>query len=671
MKQNSKNLIIKTAWKISVIIILMIPFSGFSQEMLPYSQVGEKIDACGNACRTNHISQKSVNSLMNDYDIIYTKLDIEALNESSYINGNVLIRGLVTADLMNAFCIGLSNNMNIEQVLFNGNATAFTHENDEITVELDVELQKGEEFSTTIVYSGNGYDENEYAGGFYFTEDDDDFNYQPLSFSFTQPFGADLWFPCKQDLTDKIDSLDIYITTASSYKVSANGLLKNTIDLGDNKTRYEWETRYPTAYYLVVFNIFNYEENNFYTQPDNMDEPILIQNFMVDQNHINSMKETLDKTAGAMNLYSTLLGPYPFKDEKYGHSIWGKGFGMEHQTMTSMPYSIDFRRLSHELSHQWFGNSTTCATWQDIWLNEGFASYFDYLALKLLVSESSGENRMLYYHNKAMTNRYGSVYVPDDYATDASRIFDYKMSYCKGAAVVKMLRFELQDDEVFWQSLRNYLEVFKDSAASTDEFREIVEETSGKDFEYFFNQWIYGEGYPKYSGLWYQKNDSLFLKINQFASYPSQTQFFDMLMQYKVNFEGGDTVILLRQGQKTQKFGFPFNHTVTGVDIDPFNEVLNEDYGLTELDVSGISSFLKPECTVFPNPFSEKLNILFDEENTENTYIKIFDISGKLVLRENTNMQTAEISTDKLRSGIYILEVRNGDRTYRERLVRR
>ena len=270
-----------------------------------------------------------------------------------------------------------------------------------------------------------------------------------------------------------------------------------------------------------------------------------------------------------------------------------------------------------------------------------------------------------------MTNRYGSVYVPDDYATDASRIFDYKMSYCKGAAVVKMLRFELQDDEVFWQSLRNYLEVFKDSAASTDEFREIVEETSGKDFEYFFNQWIYGEGYPKYSGLWYQKNDSLFLKINQFASYPSQTQFFDMLMQYKVNFEGGDTVILLRQGQKTQKFGFPFNHTVTGVDIDPFNEVLNEDYGLTELDVSGISSFLKPECTVFPNPFSEKLNILFDEENTENTYIKIFDISGKLVLRENTNMQTAEISTDKLRSGIYILEVRNGDRTYRERLVRR
>lgn len=653
-----------------ILLVLLIPFLSYTQSFVPYASIGEKIDACGNIHQHNNLKQIAFNSLMQDYDVVYTKLDIETDNSSAHIEGVALIKAIVTADLMNSFCIGLSNNMVVESVQYNGAVIDFVHTDDELTVDLDVSANLAETFTVTIIYSGNGHDQNNYAGGLHFVEDQGNFNYQPLTYSFTQPFGASVWFPCKQDLTDKIDSLDIYITTTSSYKVSANGILKNTIELDDNKIRYEWETRYPIAYYLVAFNIFDYVEYNFYTQPENMDSPIFIQNFMVDQNHIDKMKEEIDKTHDAMNLYSNLLGPYPFKDEKYGHSIWGKGYGMEHQTITSMPYKIDFRRLSHELSHQWFGNSTTCATWQDIWLNEGFASYLDYLALKLLASDASGENRMLYYHNKAMTNPYGSVYVPDDYAADASRIFDYKMSYCKGAAVVKMLRFELQNDELFWQILNNYLAKFKNSSATTDEFRTVVEETSGHDFEYFFDQWIYGEGYPKYQGLWYQKNDSLFVKISQYASYPSKTSFFKMLMQYKVKYNGGDTLLLLSQEKAHQKFSFPFMHEVISVEIDPFNEVLNEDNGIKELDVSGIGNNLSLECLVYPNPFFNEIHINLNEEHNMPISIKVFDMSGRLVLQETVQQQSIILDAMSLKSGAFSIEIRNGDKYLRQTLIK-
>ena len=652
------------------IAILLLPFLSFAQSFVPYATFGEKIDACGNTHQHRNLKQIEVNPLMQDYDINYIKLDIETENSSDYIEGIAFIKAIVTADLMNSFCISLSSNMNIESVQFNGAVTDFMHTDDELIVELDVPVHSGETILVTVVYKGSGHDEVDYAGGLHFVEDQGNFNYQPLTYSFTQPFGADLWFPCKQDLTDKIDSLDIYITTPSSFKVSANGILKDAVELGNNKIRYEWETRYPTAYYLVAFNVFDYVEYNFYTQPENMDSPIFIQNFMVDQDHVDAMKEEIDKTSDAMNLYSTLLGHYPFKDEKYGHSIWGKGFGMEHQTITSMPYNIDFRRLSHELSHQWFGNSTTCATWQDIWLNEGFASYFDYLALKLLASDASGENRMLYYHNKAMTNPYGSVYVPDEYATDASRIFDYKMSYCKGAAVVKMLRFEFQDDELFWEILHNYLAEFKNSSATTNQFRTVVEETSGRDFGYFFEQWIYGEGYPKYQGLWYQKNDSLFIKVSQFASFPSKTPFFKMLMQYKIKYEGGDTLLLFTQEQGHQKFNFPFAHKVKSIEIDPFNEVLNEDKGIKELDVSGVEKHLILECLVYPNPFSNKIRIDLNEEQKMPTSIQIFDVSGRLVMQETTQHQSIILNSMGLKPSVYFIEIKNGSKYLKQTLIK-
>lgn len=652
------------------LVISILPFTTNGQ----YSSSNEKNEVCNHIKSFNGGQEIEGNPLLNDYDITFTKIDIETENNSDYISGFAIVEGLVTVDLFNTFCIELSSGMTVDSVLLDGVSVSFTHVNDEILVDLDVPSQSGESFSATIYYNGLGNDNSNYAGGLHHLSDEPIFNFEPLTYSFTQPFGAFLWFPCKQLLSDKIDSLHVFITTGSSYKVSSNGLLTNEVDLPDNKKRYEWKTRYPTAYYLVAFNVFNYSEYNFYSHPDGFTDSIFVQNFMVDQNHMNAMQEELDRTNDAMNLYCNRMGMYPFVDEKYGHSIWGKGFGMEHQTMTSMPYNIDFRRLSHELSHSWFGNSVTCATWQDIWLNEGFATYLDYLALKLIISDEVGEARMLFYNNRAMTNPYGSVYVPEEDENNASRIFNYNLTYCKAGSVVKMLRFELQDDDMFWQILNNYLAEYKNSSATTQEFQTIVEETTGSDYDYFFDQWIYGQGYPTYDGWWYQLGDTLHMKVNQHTSFTSVTPLFKMLMQYQLNFtDGSDTLIYLYQEVKNQTFKMYMPSPMDGFIIDPNNETMNKGTELVEIDPPlAIESFDKIDLIVYPNPFFSELKLSFPDGNADQYVITLYDVIGKKVFYDLNPPENNEyiINTSDLKTGIYYLEVKSDNGIYGQKLVK-
>lgn len=652
------------------IVVSLLPFTSYGQ----YSLSNEKIDACSHIKNINGAQGIDFNPLLGEYDITFTKIDIETENASDYISGYAYVEAKVTADLLNTFCIELSSGMTVDSVLFDDINVEFTHIDDEILVDLDIPSQNEELFSATIYYNGSGNDNTNYAGGLHHLSSEAIFNFEPLTYSFTQPFGAFLWFPCKQVLTDKIDSLHVFITTNSSYKVSSNGLLTNEVQLPDNKIRYEWKSSYPTAYYLVAFNVFNYAEYNFYSYPDGFTDSILIQNFMVDQDHINAMQDELDKTNDAMNLYCNRMGLYPFVDEKYGHSIWGKGFGMEHQTMTSMPYNIDFRRLSHELSHSWFGNSVTCGSWRDIWLNEGFATYLDYLALKLIISDEVGEARMIYYNNLAMTNPYGSIYVPEEDENNASRIFNYQLTYCKAGSVVKMLRFELQDDDLFWQILNNYLIAFKNGSALTQDFLTMVEETSGSDFDYFFDQWIYGQGYPTYDGWWYQLDDTLHMKVNQHTSFTSVTPLFKMLMQYQLNFtDGSDSLIFLYQEVKNQIFKMYMPNPVEGFIIDPNNETLNKGTELVEIDPPlTVESLDKININVYPNPFFNELKISFIDGKSDNYIVTLYDVIGKKVFYDLNPPENDEyiIYTTDLKTGIYYLEVRSDHGIYSQKIVK-
>ncbi|MEN8228554.1 MAG: M1 family aminopeptidase [Bacteroidota bacterium] len=644
---------------ICLITVLLISINGaFGQSVLLTNPLHEKCDEFCSGINSAHIRTSSAhNPLMDQYDITFTKLDLVTEFDTTFIQGYAEIVGRVAMDPLTSFCIGLSSDMNIDSILINGSRVSFDHINHEIIAKMNPAIPAGASFETVIYYGGDGYDADGYEGGLYHGL----YEGKQYAFTFSAPFGATAWFPCKQVLEDKIDSLHIFVTTPSDYKTASIGLLTASVNLDNGTTRHEWKTRYPIAYYLVGLNIYDYEEYNFYTHPDGWDDSIFIQNFMLSQGHINLMKEELDKTHCAMNLYCNLFGPYPFKEEKYGHAIWGKGFGMEHQTLTSMPITIDFRRLSHELAHQWFGNLVTCGTWQDIWLNEGFATYFDYLALKLLDSEEAGNSRMSYYHDKALSSNQGSIYVPAGDAGNASRIFEYYLTYCKAGAVVQMLRFEINNDELFWNALRNYLDEFRDSTAITEDLNRVINETTGEDYNWFFEQWIFGQGFPTYSGNWYQKNDTLTLIINQSASSPRHTPLFRMRMPYRIQYDGGDTMIHLVQTQNSQEFNIPMTHGVLNVEIDPHNEVLNKQNGLTEIDVTSTESLYTNIFNVYPNPFSDQITIATGSGSASGFQVEIYDLLGKKVKTEQTEQPEIIIHTDLFETGIYMVVIRSAE----------
>ena len=148
-----------------------------------------------------------------------------------------------------------------------------------------------------------------------------------------------------------------------------------------NKLRYEWKSNYPIAYYLISFAVSEYQEYNIYAHPAGMGgDSLLIQNFIYDApGCLDYYKAGIDETVGMVELFSDLYSLYPFHQEKYGHCLTAIGGGMEHQTMSTMG-NFNFGLVAHELGHMWFGDNVTCATWSDIWINEGFATYTDYLA---------------------------------------------------------------------------------------------------------------------------------------------------------------------------------------------------------------------------------------------------------------------------------------------------
>ncbi len=233
----------------------------------------------------------------------------------------------------------------------------------------------------------------------------------------------------------------------------SQGLLTNVSVLDNNQLRYEWKSNYPIAYYLISFAVSDYQEYNIYAKPEGLEnDSILVQNFIYNHpNYLNSYKTNIDATAPMIELFSDLYAMYPFKDEKYGHCITQLGGGMEHQTMSTMG-GFSFGLVAHELGHMWFGDNVTCATWSDIWVNEGFATYTDYLANEKLISWNAGQNFMISTQNNVMSQSGGSVYVPPSEATPDNiwRIFSGRLSYDKGAAIIHVLRHELNDDDLFF-----------------------------------------------------------------------------------------------------------------------------------------------------------------------------------------------------------------------------
>jgi aminopeptidase N len=508
-------------------------------------------------------------NLMNKYDINYLKLDLTVTPNSAYIAGSCTYQ-LKTTTSLDSLAFEFRQNMIVDSVKIDQQAVNFYRSNDHIYVAFATPVAAATALTVTYFYRGTVAD-----GIFY-----DNANGLIFTATVSESYEAREWFPAKQLLDDKIDSTDIWLTTSNGYMAGSNGLLKAVIPLANNTSQYRWSTHYPMNYYMPCFSVGNYTEYNTYAKPAAMNgDSVLIRNYIENNSSfIASVKPNLDKTTVFLEKMSDLYGLYPFYREKYGHLQADIGGGMEHQTMTTIS-TFNLSVIAHELGHQWFGDDVTCGSWGDIWLNEGMATYTEYLMREKIpaIWTTSASSLMSIIHQNVMSAPGGSVYIPAANQYDENRIFNQRLSYYKGAAVVHNLRFEMQDDSAFFHTLQSYINARANGFAITSDFKAIAEQVSGKNFTDFFNQWIYGEGYPIYSISYYQQDaDTLVLRINQTTSSPTITPLFKGLMEYKIVAAAGDTTVLLNQNTNQQTFKFKYTKgTPTSIVVDPNNWVIN------------------------------------------------------------------------------------------------
>lgn len=588
----------------------------------------------------------------NTYDFQYARCEWNINPAVRFISGNVTAYFAPRAAGFSSIQFDMDSALVVDSIIYRGNTLAHTRPtNSLLEIQFASALPATISDSLTIYY--HGIPPNNGLGSFEQT----DHNGTPIIWTLSEPYGAKEWWPTKQDLNDKIDSIDIIVTTPPGNKVGSNGILISETTTGTEK-KMHWRSRNPIAAYLVAIAVTNYTAYSHQAQLTN--GPLEILNYVYPEDLADAQLGT-PATTEIIEFYDSLFIPYPFDDEKYGHAQFGWGGGMEHQTMSFMGAFV-YPLIAHECAHQWFGNHVTCGSWEDIWLNEGFATYLEGLTIERFQPQGLWDYWKVLRINNITSQPDGSVFCTD--TNDIGRIFNGRLSYDKGAYLVHMLRWQL-GDSAFFQGLRNYL---SDSAlaggyARTSDLKAHLEATSGQNLTRFFNMWLYGEGYPSYQLAWNQQGNQVNLTVNQTTSHPS-VPFYEMPIPVRFEGNGRDTTLRLNHTFSGQSFVLTIPFKVNKVVFNPGLWILsaqNQVIGLRE-------NAMAANLMIYPNPVHDELTIDGLEESNLLQQVIITDMMGKTISKHSVNSYSPKIKVDVegLRRGIYLIHFKMENGLYRQ-----
>lgn len=576
-----------------------------------------------------------------NYDITYHKLEFTVDPAITNITGKVTTTFTALSNL-STVTFDLDDNLTVTSVTQNGNSVSFTqNSNDELVITLENSLNQGNSTSVSISYNGNPKSSG--FGSFEFNNH----NGTPILWTLSEPYGALGWWPCKQDLNDKIDEIDVYITAPEQYTSVSNGLQQSTtINAGQKTTHFKHQ--YPIPAYLIAIAVTNYQ--TYSHTVSNNGNPFPIVNYVYPES-LTSAQNSTEVTIDIMNHFIDLFGKYPFENEKYGHAQFGWGGGMEHTTVSFMG-SFNRNLIAHELAHQWFGNKVTCGSWKDIWLNEGFATYLSGLTVEHLDGETAFKSWRNATINSVTSATDGAVYLSDIDTTSVGRIFNGRLSYNKGAMVLHMLRKKLGDTN-FFKGLKNYLSDanLAYGYAKTTDLIAHLESVSNLDLEEFFNDWVYNQGYPSYNLAWNQTStNTIQIELNQTQSHNS-VSFFEANVPIRLQGSNNEVLdVILNNTNSNQTFIENVNFTVNSVDLDPDFHLISKNNSIT-LSLENTSYLLK-NIEVFPNPINDILTIKTSKNISINKTF-IYSSLGKEILKSNKN----KINLSQLSTGIYFIKI--------------
>lgn len=594
-----------------------------------------------------HVDDRNLqNSADNRSDIRYCRMHWTVDPILKFIQGEVMTV-FEPLETLNSLAFDFSQVLTMDSIRFHGQNLGFLRNGDVITVQFPASLPAFLPDSLQFFYQGaptstgfGSFEVNTHEGA-------------PVLWTLSEPYGAMEWWPCKQSLLDKIDSIDVFITHPAQYKAASNGLLQSETSTNGWTTAH-WKHRYPIAAYLVCMAVSNYEVFSV-DAPFGADTTKIL-NYVYPES-LDAAQTGVEESVAAMQLYNQLFGLYPFQEEKYGHTQFGWGGGMEHQTMTFVG-NFGYDLLVHELAHQWFGDKVTCASWQDIWLNEGFATYLTGLCYNFLRPqywEIYKADRI----NKATLEPDGSVWVED--TSSVSRVFSSRLTYAKGAMLLHMLRWKM-GDTAFFTGVRNYI---NDPAlvygyARTGQLKAHLEASSGLDLDEFFADWFYGKGFPSYQVSWAKSSSNeVRIKLEQSSSNAS-VSFFEMPVDVKLTDEVHDTILVLDHVFSGQIFSANLSFSPTELIFDPELWLLSRNNLIQE---EGFNGLPLPEISldVLPNPAAGDFTLRIKTNDNESATITLWSADGKQVLQQNQYLlpgfNNVTVAAATLPAGAYALRV--------------
>lgn len=385
-------------------------------------------------------------------------------------------------------------------------ATAFEHRGAKLWVSLPGWLPVGTRMVAALDYEGHPREavNAPWDGGFTWSKTKDG---QPWIATSVQGQGADLWWPCKDHPSDKVESFTLRIRVPKGLVVAANGKLIEVLDHDDGTRTYHWHTAFPISNYNMALNIAPYDTltTNY---PSVSGEIVPVTYWVLPENRAKGEK-LLPEILEHLNFYERVLGPYPFRGEKYGVAETPH-LGMEHQSIIAYgnkyrggPHGYDWLH-HHELGHEWWGNLVTAEDWRHLWIHEGLCTY-----MQALYAEER-EGLMAYHHALYENRRHISnqhALVPEK--PTGIEVMDRDVGndvYYKGAWVVHMLRYLIGPDQTR-TVLRRFayptpeMEKLTDGSAcrfvSTADFVREAERVSNRDLDWLFDFYLNQPKLPK------------------------------------------------------------------------------------------------------------------------------------------------------------------------------
>ncbi len=571
------------------------------------------------------------------YDVYHYNLEIRFDPSDESVDGHVDMSLVATDDQLTEIYLNLRNNMSVDAVQVEGvSATWSFNGTDNLIIDLPQALNSGDSATVGIDYHGQPVQGGSLGALFWDTHSGTE-----VVASLSEPDGARTWWPCKDMSADKATARMVW-TVPDWMKATGNGTLQSVSVPEPGWRSYEWVENYPITTYLIAVSATNYAYwRDWYVNA--VGDSMPVDYYIYPEDSTNSIVDFVD-IPDMIAYYASIYGEYPFIDEKYGQVAFPFGGAMEHQTLTSMGSwwingwgpSYNNWIYAHELAHQWWGDLVTCATWADIWLNEGFATYSDALWAGASGGPQAFADRMDDFYWEYIQGEPGEGRFP---IYDPEYMWGVTV-YQKGAWILNMIRYVIGEDD-FWDFFPEWGERYGYDVAETADLQQTLEDVSGEDLDWFFNQWVYMAGYPEYEWGWrfepYGFDSSrVDISIIQTQSTLYQTpEVFVMPIEIGVTTSVGYEVHTVQNDLREQNFSFFVQGVPLSVSFDPDNWILKtaEMTGYV-----GVEPASEPDIPsefvllgVYPNPFNPTTVISFLLPEASRVTLDVFDVNGRLI----------------------------------------